>query len=107
MAKAPLKLRAKETVEPETIASPETENAAIPATSETRAPAIPERQTQKRTTEAGRFWLQIDRQTKSSYDTAELAAAAGYVIKKSFSMVQVAVYDRKDGSNTILELPAS
>ena len=106
MAKAPLKVRAKEPAEEETAPSPDTETAAISASPEQRAPSIPERQAQKRATEPGRFWLQIDRQTKSSYETAEQAAAAGYIIKKSFSMVQVAVYDRKEGSNTILEMPA-
>jgi hypothetical protein len=106
MAKAPLKLRAKEAAEEETAPPADIETAVAPANSEQRAPSIPERQAQKRATEPGRFWLQIDRQTKSSYETAEQAAAAGYVIKKSFSMVQVAVYDRKEGSNTILELPA-
>jgi hypothetical protein len=105
MAKAPLKLRAKEPVEEETAPMADSETAALPAGPEQRAPAIPERHAQKRKTEPGRFWLQIDRQTKSSYETAEQAAAAGYIIKKSFSMVQVAVYDRKEGSNTILEMP--
>ena len=97
MSKAPLKLRAKEAAEGET---------ALPDAEGVSAPNTPEVQTQKRKPEPGRFWLQIDRQTKSSYDTEEAAAAAGLTIKKNFSMVQVAVYDRKDGSNRILELPA-
>lgn len=105
MAKAPLKLRAKEPADDEAITSPDAESADASNSPEVRTPNIPERQAQKRTTEAGRFWLQIDRQTKSSYETAEQAATAGMAIKKNFSMVQVAVYDRKEGSNTILELP--
>lgn len=100
MPKAPLKLPAKEVADSETASQPDTETISIP-----NAPAIPEVRAQRRTTEAGRYWLQIDRQTKSSYDTAEAAATAGLVIKKQFSMVQVAVYDRKEGSNQILELP--
>ena len=99
MAKAPLKLPAKEAAEPETV-SQDTETVSKPI-----ALNMPEARGQKRTTEAGRYWLQIDRQTKSSYDTAEAAATAGILIKKQFSMVQVAVYDRQDGSNQILELP--
>jgi hypothetical protein len=110
MAKPPLKLRAKEadkeTPEAEVVLQPEAEIATAQAAPEARASNVPERHTQRRKTEPGRYWLQIDRQTKSSYDTAEAAAAAGLLIKKSFSMVQVAVYDRKEGSNQILELPA-
>ena len=101
MAKTPLKLPTKETTESETASQQDTETVSTP-----NAPTTPEVRTQRRTTEAGRYWLQIDRQTKSSYDTAEAAATAGLVIKKQFSMVQVAVYDRKEGSNQILELPA-
>jgi hypothetical protein len=102
MSKTPLKLPAKEAAESETTSQPDTETVSTP-----NAPAIPEVRAQRRTTEPGRYWLQIDRQTKSSYDTAEAAATAGLLIKKQFSMVQVAIYDRKEGSNQILELPAA
>jgi hypothetical protein len=101
MAKTPLKLPAKETADSEPASQPETEAVSTPNTLN-----MPEARGQRRTTEPGRFWLQVDRQTKSSYDTAEAAATAGLLIKKQFSMVQIAVYDRKDGSNRILELPA-
>jgi hypothetical protein len=40
-----------------------------------------------------RYRLQVDRQTKSSFDTLEAAEKAGKVIKKAFPVVQVAVYD--------------
>ena len=40
-----------------------------------------------------RYRLQVDRQTKSSFDTLEAAEKAGKAIKKSFPVVQVAVYD--------------
>jgi hypothetical protein len=100
MAKAPLKLPAKEAADIEAASPPDAEIASTPNTLN-----LPEKRAQQRTTEPGRFWLQIDRQTKSSYDTAEAAATAGILIKKQFSMVQVAVYDRKEGSNQILELP--
>jgi hypothetical protein len=101
MPKAPLKLPTKEAAEIEPVSQPD-----IETVSTLNMPATPEVRTQRRATEAGRYWLQIDRQTKSSYDTAEAAATAGMLIKKQFSIVQVAVYDRKDGSNQILELPA-
>lgn len=101
MAKTPLKLPVKEAADSEAAAQPETETASTPNTLN-----MPEARGQRRATEPGRFWLQVDRQTKSSYDTAEAAATAGLLIKKQFSMVQIAVYDRKDGSNRILELPA-
>ena len=101
MAKTPLKLPAKEAADGEPASPSETDTVSAP-----NALNMPEARTQRRTIEAGRFWLQIDRQTKSSYDTAEAAATAGILIKKQFSMVQVAIYDRKEGSNQILELPA-
>src|SRR5690242_3794078 len=106
MPKKPLKLPVKETAESETKSPPKTEAAAAPSAAAPAAPsaaAIPERRTQRRTSEPGRYWLQVDRQTKSSYDTAEAAATAGLIIKKQFAMVQVAVYDRQEGSNRILE----
>ena len=100
MPKEPLKLPAKEAADSETTSQLDTETVSTPI-----VPAIPEARVQRRTVEAGRYWLQIDRQTKSSYDTAEAAATAGLLIKKQFSMVQVAIYDHKEGSNQILELP--
>jgi len=62
--------------------------------------------TQKRRQELGRYWLQVDRQTKRSYKTEEEAEAAGTAIKKKFSQVQVAIYDRDESVNRIIEVPA-
>ena len=72
------------------------------------SPALPETSahSQKKAPEPGRFWLQIDRQTKSSYHTFEEAEAAGLIIKKRFSVVQVSVYDKGESTNTLLTLPA-
>jgi hypothetical protein len=97
MAKVPLKLPMKEAAEGEPASQLETETAA--------PPPIPEANRQSRKPESGRYWLQVDRQTKSSYETEEAAATAGLLIKKQYSMVQVAIYDRKEGSNRIVELP--
>jgi hypothetical protein len=57
---------------------------------------------QKRVTEAGRYWLQIDRQTKGSYDELEAAQAAGEALKKRFPNVHVALYDRQSGLHSVL-----
>jgi hypothetical protein len=60
---------------------------------------------QRKRPEAGRFWLQVDRQTKGSYATAETAQAAGMAIKKGHPIVQVSVYDSVDSVNTVINLP--
>ena len=46
---------------------------------------------QSKRPEVGRFLLQVDRQTKRSYATAEAAEAAGMVIKKGHPIVRVSV----------------
>jgi hypothetical protein len=61
---------------------------------------------QRKRPEVGRFLLQVDRQTKRSYATAEAAATAGLVIKKEYPIVRVSVYDSLETANTIIELPA-
>jgi hypothetical protein len=60
---------------------------------------------QSKRPEVGRFLLQVDRQTKRSYETAEAAETAGMVIKKGHPIVRVSVYDSVETSNKILELP--
>jgi hypothetical protein len=66
-------------------------------------PAAPLSQSKR--PELGRFLLQVDRQTKRSYASAEAASAAGLEIKKSHPIVCVAVYDSIDNVNTAIELP--
>jgi hypothetical protein len=53
----------------------------------------------------GRFRLQVDRQTKASYATSEAAEKAGKAIKKNHPILHVAVYDRIESVNKIIELP--
>ena len=53
----------------------------------------------------GRFCLQVDRQTKSTFATFEAAEAAGLAIKKSHPLVHVGVYDRLESVNKIIQLP--
>ena len=64
--------------------------------------SVPERVTQRKRAEGGRFLLQVDRQTKGSYATYEAAEKAGLRIKKEHPILQVAVYE---GVNKIIELP--
>ena len=61
---------------------------------------------QSKRPEVGRFLLQVDRQTKRSYATAEAAETAGMVIKKGHQIVRVSVYDSVETANKIIELPA-
>ena len=58
---------------------------------------------QSKRPEAGRFLLQVDRQTKQSYATAEAAEMAGMVIKKGHPIVRVSVYDSVETANKIIE----
>jgi hypothetical protein len=62
---------------------------------------------QRKRAELGRYLLQVDRQTKGSYETAELAQAAGLTIKTGHPVVQVSVYDSVECLNTLVELPAA
>jgi hypothetical protein len=55
--------------------------------------------------ERGQFRLQVDRQTKASYTTFEAAEEAGMAIKKSYPILQVAVYDLLESVNKIIDLP--
>jgi hypothetical protein len=62
---------------------------------------------QRKRPERGRFLLQVDRQSKGSYTTAEAAHAAALVIKKGYPIVQVSVYDSVDNTHTLVEVPAA
>ena len=82
-----------------TITMPSTTIASTPKES------VPERITQRKPAEGGRFRLQVDRQTKGSYATYEAAEKAGLVIKKDHPILQVAIYDGLESVNKIIELP--
>jgi hypothetical protein len=62
---------------------------------------------QRKRPEAGRYLLQVDRQTKGSYQTAESAQSAGLAIKKDYPILHVTVYDSVDFASTVLESPAA
>ena len=70
------------------------------------APETDEHLSQRKRPENGRFWLQVDRQTKSSYPTVETAEAAGLAIKTGHPLVQVVVYDSIECRSTVVDLPA-
>ena len=65
----------------------------------------PEAAPQRLRPDRGQFRLQVDRQTKSSYDSYEAAGQAGLAIKRGYPILQVSIYDTVQGVNTILELP--
>ena len=67
--------------------------------------SVPERITQRKPAEGGRFRVLVDRQTKGSYASYEAAEKAGLGIKKGHPILQVAVYDGVEGVNKIIELP--
>ena len=54
--------------------------------------------------EVDRFLLQVGRQTKRSYATAEAAETAGMAIKKGHPAARVSVYDSVKTANKIIEL---
>jgi hypothetical protein len=62
---------------------------------------------QRKQPERGRFLLQVDRQTKSSYATSEAAQSAALAIKTNYSIVQVSVYDSVEHTHTMVEAPAA
>ena len=66
--------------------------------------SAPEPLGQRGRREMGQFRLQVDRQTKGSYETYEAAEKAGLVIKKGHPILHVTVYDATEGVNKIIEL---
>jgi len=62
---------------------------------------------QQKRPERGRYLLQVDRQTKASYTTAEAAQSAALVIKTGYPIVQVSVYDSVEYTHTMVEAPAA
>ena len=67
----------------------------------------PETSSQRSRPDMGQFRLQVDRQTKASYETYEAAEKAGLVIKKGHPILYVTVYDVIGGVNKVIELSPS
>ena len=51
--------------------------------------------------------LQIDRQTKRSFKTPEIARSMAFEIKARFPALQVEIYDNVTNSRTVVDLPKS
>jgi hypothetical protein len=62
---------------------------------------------QRKRPETGRFLLQVDRQTKRAYPTADMAHAAGLAIKNNFPLLHVTVYDSAECAHTTIEASAT
>ena len=66
-----------------------------------------EKFSQRKRPEPERFVLQVDRQTKGSYPTAETAHAAGLAIKTDFPLLHVTVYDSVERARTTIGVSAT
>jgi hypothetical protein len=53
--------------------------------------------------ELRRFRLQVDRQTKSSFEDRAAAEKAGRAIKKNHPVVQVSIYDAETEDRILIE----
>jgi hypothetical protein len=62
---------------------------------------------QRQRPEVGRFVLQVDRQTKGTYQTAETAHAAGLAIKNDYPLLHVTVYDSVERAGMTIAVPAA
>jgi hypothetical protein len=67
------------------------------------AEAVAEAHSQRKRPESGRYLLQVDRQTKGSYQTLDAAMRAGAAIKTKHPIVQVGVYDAVECVNSPVE----
>lgn len=74
--------------------------------SDSEAPAQ-ELFSQRKRPDIKQFRLQVDRQTKSSFDSIEDAESAGLAIKTAHPVVQVSIYDVVAGENRVIELPTA
>ncbi|HEY2528893.1 MAG TPA: hypothetical protein VGJ20_13265 [Xanthobacteraceae bacterium] len=55
----------------------------------------------------GRYLLQVDRQTKGSYQVAEVAESVGLAIKKDYPILHVTIYDSVECVSTVLAAAAT
>jgi hypothetical protein len=58
-----------------------------------RKESCEEAPSQRKQPEAGRYLLQVDRQTKGSFNTFEAARSAAVQIKTGFPILHVSIYD--------------
>jgi hypothetical protein len=60
---------------------------------------------QRKRPELGRYLLQVDRQTKNSYQTVETAELAALAIKKDYPILHVTIYDSVECASTVVAPP--
>jgi hypothetical protein len=51
-----------------------------------------------------RYWLQVDRQTKSSYESLPEAETAGKAIKAAHPKLQVSIYDAEKSQQSLVAI---
>ena len=56
--------------------------------------------------ESGRYLIQVDKQTKASYETAEEAHSTALEIKIGYLVVRVSIVDNIENSSRLVELPS-
>jgi hypothetical protein len=56
---------------------------------------------QRKRLESGRYLLQVDRQTRGSYETFDAAQSAALKIKTGYPIVQASIYDSVDSSRLV------
>ena len=61
---------------------------------------------QRKSPESGRYLIQVDKQTKASYETAEEAHSTVLEIKKGYPVVRVSIVDSIENSSRLVELPS-
>ena len=61
---------------------------------------------QRKRPESGRYLIQVDKQTKAFYETAEAAHSAALEIKKGYPIVRVVIFDSIENSSRLVELPS-
>ena len=52
------------------------------------------------------YGLEVDGKVKAQYDNAEAAGKVGLELKRKYPQIQVKVFCAKEGTRTIVELPA-
>ena len=67
--------------------------------------ATDEKFSQQKRPESGRYLIQVDKQTKASYETAEAAHSAALEIKKGYPIVKVSIFDSIESTSQLIELP--
>ena len=74
----------------------------MPAKNAPRREKAEDEQPEQNQPETARYLLQIDRQSKRSFKTAEAARTAALEIKSRFPTLQVSIYNTDTGSRTVV-----